>query len=421
MTRRIRGNREDMMGEANDAAGGAPPRGTRPRNRRALILAAAADLFARDGYPRVGMGEIAEAVNMSPAALYRHFAGKQELLRETIRAAVEHGLRILSAGLEHGPGPVSDAVFERLLADLAAGALEQRRLGVLWQRESRHLPASERAELRESLRTAMVALRTVLQARRPDLTADQAELLAWCTFGVLISVSYQHVELPRAEYERLLADMVRSVVDAPIGPVTQVRGLGPRAQPAYGLRSRREMLLAAATRMFAEHGYAAVGIEDIAAAVGIAGPSIYNHFSNKAEILTSVLSRGDEAMRMDLVRALGGADSPMDALRRALHGYTAIALDHSDLIQVMVAELAHLPELELARARGVQRDFINEWVLLLCDAHPGLDRSPARVRVQAVFTVVNDIACTPHLHRAQGVAEGLQAVGGALLGVGATG
>lgn len=406
------------MVETHHVAHGAPARGTRPRNRRALILAAAADLFARHGYPQVGMTEIARAVNISPAALYRHFAGKQELLRETIHAAVEPGLRILTAGLDADRDPGTDAAFARTLADLAAGALDQRRLGVLWQRESRHLPAAERAQVRTSLRAAMIALRTMLQAHRTDLTDDQAELLAWCTFAVLISVSYQHEELPRAEYELLLADLVRSVVDAPIAPIAAARTTpASPAQHVLGLRSRRETVLATATRMFAEHGYAAVGIEDIAAAVGIAGPSIYNHFSGKAEILTAALGRGDEAMRMDLVRALGQAHGPAEALRRALRGYTGLALDRSDLIQVMVAELAHLPESALQHARGVQRDFINEWVLLLLDARAGLDRASARIRVQAMFTVVNDIACTPHLRAAHGVGESLQIIGETLLGI----
>ncbi len=43
--------------------------------------------------------------------------------------------------------------------------------------------------------------------------------------------------------------------------------------------------------MFATHGYAEVGIEDIGNAVGIAGPSVYNHWPTKLDLLVTALRR----------------------------------------------------------------------------------------------------------------------------------
>lgn len=47
--------------------------------RRESILAAAQGLFASKGFHGVSVDEIARAVNVSPAILYRHFASKQSL------------------------------------------------------------------------------------------------------------------------------------------------------------------------------------------------------------------------------------------------------------------------------------------------------------------------------------------------------
>ena len=47
--------------------------------RRETILSAAQGLFARKGFHGVSIDEIARAVNVSPAILYRHFASKQTL------------------------------------------------------------------------------------------------------------------------------------------------------------------------------------------------------------------------------------------------------------------------------------------------------------------------------------------------------
>lgn len=49
--------------------------------------------------------------------------------------------------------------------------------------------------------------------------------------------------------------------------------------------TRRDEILAVATRLFAQQGYHAVGMRAIADAVGIRGSSLYHHFGSKADIL----------------------------------------------------------------------------------------------------------------------------------------
>jgi len=380
--------------------------GTRPRNRRDLILSAASDLFYREGYPAVGMGDIAAAVSVQPSALYRHFPSKQRLLYESVRAAVESGVQILANATQGD--------LDHLLTDLAEGALDHRRLGILWQRESRHLAVHERNEIRERLRTAMTSLRAMIEEKRPDLDRTQAEFLAWCAFAVLISVSYQQAELPRADYVRLLRDMTLSVINAPIPPLVH------RAAPAavgLGLSSRREKLLAASMTLFAERGYEAVGVDDIAAAAGIATPSFYHHFSGKADLLWATLSRGNEAMRMEMTRSLRAASNAEDGLRRVMCSYIALALDSHELIEALISQISYLPSPERQRAKEFQLDLVDEWIQLFRTVHHDVGRPIARVRVQAALTVVNDIACTPHIRSTGGATDSLHAVSTRLLGL----
>jgi TetR/AcrR family transcriptional regulator len=63
---------------------------------RERILDAAEALFARGGLAGVGMREIAQASELTPASLYNHFAGKQALYE----AVLERGLRPLFDLLE---------------------------------------------------------------------------------------------------------------------------------------------------------------------------------------------------------------------------------------------------------------------------------------------------------------------------------
>src|SRR5215468_2357229 len=55
-----------------------------PRER---LLAAAAELFYRHGIKAVGVEAIAEAAATNKMTLYRHFASKDELVAEYLRAA----------------------------------------------------------------------------------------------------------------------------------------------------------------------------------------------------------------------------------------------------------------------------------------------------------------------------------------------
>lgn len=56
----------------------------------------------------------------------------------------------------------------------------------------------------------------------------------------------------------------------------------------------RQRILEVAGQLFAERGYAATSVRDIAAELGLANPSLYYHFKSKAEILDELL---DQSMR----------------------------------------------------------------------------------------------------------------------------
>ncbi|MGH8777954.1 TetR/AcrR family transcriptional regulator [Paraburkholderia sp.] len=60
-----------------------------PNARRSAILAAAIGVFARFGYRKTSMDDVATAVNISRQALYLHFSSKEVLFRATVEFALE--------------------------------------------------------------------------------------------------------------------------------------------------------------------------------------------------------------------------------------------------------------------------------------------------------------------------------------------
>lgn len=78
--------------------------------------------------------------------------------------------------------------------------------------------------------------------------------------------------------------------------------------------------MGAAAHTFARDGYAAVGMRDIAEAVGIRGASIYHHFASKEEILYAVcltVTQEPNEQTLPLLDAPGTPTQRMAALVRA--------------------------------------------------------------------------------------------------------
>ncbi|MCZ7660449.1 MAG: TetR/AcrR family transcriptional regulator [Xanthobacteraceae bacterium] len=73
-----------------------------PRER---ILAAATELFYRQGIRAVGVEAIAEAAGTNKMTLYRHFASKDELVAECLRGFARHVEAAWSALAEAVPDP----------------------------------------------------------------------------------------------------------------------------------------------------------------------------------------------------------------------------------------------------------------------------------------------------------------------------
>ena len=73
----------------------------------------------------------------------------------------------------------------------------------------------------------------------------------------------------------------------------------------------RERILEAASRLFREHGIAAVGLAKIMAEAGLTVGTFYTHFKSKEALLRETLLRSLDARHEELAQALQGADLEM--------------------------------------------------------------------------------------------------------------
>ncbi|UGQ40968.1 TetR/AcrR family transcriptional regulator [Rhodococcus aetherivorans] len=353
----------------------------RPRNRKQLIVAAAAKQFERRGFHDAAIAEIAADVGITGPALYRHFRGKQDLLAAAVEFEIE--------GLEAAYGAPQPGLQE--LLEYAAGkSLAQNRPSALWERNQAYLEPSVSAELRDRYQKAIAPLHEAIQTARPGLAGPAVELLVAGAHAVLSSSRlFSRNKLDSGRARMLMTKAASAVCEmTDLGVVERATARGGargRIMPA----SRREAILEAAVTLFAERGYQAVGMDDIGAAAGITGPTLYHHFSGKSAILVTVITRCLDALYFDVSGALSATDDPARALDSALTSFVRINVEHGDALSALLTEVVNVPADERAAIRRLQHDYASEWVALLIRVRPDLAAAEAEALARTAQSVIN--------------------------------
>jgi len=131
---------------------------------------------------------------------------------------------------------------------------------------------------------------------------------------------------------------------------TALRDLPPEQWPT------RELILCEASRLFASRGYLGTSTREIAAAVGIQQPSLYNHFASKQAIAEALLDY-DLETGLSFMRPLvaEGGSAAERLYRYVLFEVTHCTSSPYDLRALYLSELLEQPE--FARGRAMLEEY----------------------------------------------------------------
>lgn len=106
----------------------------------------------------------------------------------------------------------------------------------------------------------------------------------------------------------------------------------------------RQTVLMAALKLFAEKGYAAASMRDIASEVGVKPASIYSHYSSKEQILVELLEVGHREHYQQVSRAVASvaAESPDRRLAAFMRAHVGMHAHYPMLATVVNTELHSL-------------------------------------------------------------------------------
>lgn len=143
---------------------------------------------------------------------------------------------------------------------------------------------------------------------------------------------------------------------------------------------RMEQTLRAAHVLFAERGYGPVTMDEVAAAVGVTKPLLYNYFGNKERLYLACMEPAGDALVAAVVGAVERTSTPQEALRAGIHAFFSFVDQDRSSWRVLFDET--LPtEGGVARRVGEYRTRIAELVAQALMAQPG---PSSRLQVEAL-------------------------------------
>jgi AcrR family transcriptional regulator len=149
-----------------------------------------------------------------------------------------------------------------------------------------------------------------------------------------------------------------------------------------------EQTLTVAHGLFAERGYAAATMDEIAAAVGVTKPLLYNYFGNKERLYIACMERAGDALIATIATAVDRTANPADALGAGVRAFFSfLDTDRSAWAVLFDETLPQAGEVfdRVAAYRGQILDLVSASLLAQL---PERSRDAAKVEVEALSTAL---------------------------------
>jgi AcrR family transcriptional regulator len=149
-----------------------------------------------------------------------------------------------------------------------------------------------------------------------------------------------------------------------------------------------EQMLETAHALFAARGYAEITMDEVAAAVGVTKPLLYNYFGNKERLYIACMERAGDALIATIAEAVRETANPADALGAGVRAFFSfLDSDRSAWAVLFDETLPQAGEVfdRVAAYRGQILDLVSASLLAQI---PMRRREGAKVEVEALSTAL---------------------------------
>ena len=125
------------------------------------------------------------------------------------------------------------------------------------------------------------------------------------------------------------------------------------------MKTKRQQIKDKAAYLFRKQGYKATNMRQLADAVGVKAASLYNHISNKEELLQELLMDMAHLFTQSMSDVQSSSLAPVEKLKRLIADYVRYTVEHTDAISLLTGEWIHLadkPKKEFLKLRDNYED-----------------------------------------------------------------
>jgi AcrR family transcriptional regulator len=158
-----------------------------------------------------------------------------------------------------------------------------------------------------------------------------------------------------------------------------------------GFDHRRERLLAAAARVFADRGFAGASMRDLARASSMSLAGMYYYVEGKDDLLFQIQKACFEQVSSGAQDAVRGARDAEARLSAFVRHHVRFFTSHMAEMKVLAHEAESLTGDKLAEIRRLKRSYVDMLVDLLAalDGTNGADRARRHVAAYTLFGMMN--------------------------------
>ena len=121
--------------------------------------------------------------------------------------------------------------------------------------------------------------------------------------------------------------------------------------------TRKQEIIAVASRLFNERGYNAVSMRDIAQAMGIKAASLYNHIHGKQEILSTLILEVAQEFTVAMNNVIASNAAPVQKITNVIEMHIDITVNYSEGLAALNNDWMHLENDDLKSFIKMREDY----------------------------------------------------------------
>lgn len=328
--------------------------------RKELIMVKAATLFATKGFQNTTIQDIAKAANISEASIYEHFKNKEDLLFSIPEQTFTDMLKSLESHMLGIKGPENQ--FRKFIWHFLSYMEDRKEFASLYIFEIWSNQKYYDSKKNKSLSSYYQYLYKIINSGIEQNVFRNDFDLSICCSMILGTMNHLILSLLVLEKPFRLTENGDSLEQLFFEAIR----IRPQKETSLWIDlGKKGIILQAALDEFSEKGYKESTVANISSRADITGPTIYEYFKNKEDILMSIPELAVENFLDELKNYIATTNSPESIFKLYLWNHAISYDSYPKYYSVLLKEIRCNPNFYKTKAYELFRMYSRELMNIL--------------------------------------------------------